>query len=75
MKDHYTNNLRSDVSKHDWTLQEDMKLVDLINQNGRDWKTISSVFPNRTQNQVKNRFFGRIQKLHLKKIAEEAQLP
>lgn len=40
-----------------------MKLIDLVNREGKKWKKISEVFEKRTQNQIKNRFFSRILKI------------
>lgn len=40
-----------------------MLLVNLLNKNGKNWKFIEEHFPGRTQNQIKNRYFGRLKKL------------
>ena len=53
-----------------------MKLVNLLNKYGRDWKTIEENFEGRTQNQIKNRFFGRLKRISDKNatIRERARL-
>ena len=61
------NYLRPEIRKDEWTLDEDLLLVNLLNNNGKDWKMIEEHFPGRTQNQIKNRYFGRLKKLHEKK--------
>ena len=65
------NYLRPEIRKDEWTVQEDLLLVDLLNTNGKDWKMIEEHFPGRTQNQIKNRYFGRLKKLNEKKMASK----
>ena len=67
VKDHYIDYLKFDISRDRWTLEEDVKLVELLNVHGRNWKNIEDELNGRTQNQIKNRFFGRIKKLQDKK--------
>lgn len=50
-------------------MEEDMRLVELLNLHGRNWRLIEETMEGRTQNQIKNRFFGRIKKLNDKKVA------
>ena len=64
------NYLRPEIRKDEWTLEEDLLLVNLLNKNGKNWKFIEEHFPGRTQNQIKNRYFGR-----LKKLAERKSNP
>ena len=42
-------------------------LVRLLNEHGKVWRLIEEHFPGRTQNQIKNRYFGRLKKLAEKK--------
>jgi hypothetical protein len=43
-----------------------MKILELINKHGTQWKTIQQEMQNRTDNQIKNRYYGRL-KLLLKR--------
>lgn len=67
IKEHYINFLRPNIKKDDWTLQEDLKLVRLMNMYGKNWKYLEQNFEGRTQNQIKNRYFGRLKKINEKK--------
>ena len=67
LKDHYENYLRPDLSKEEWTLEEDLELIDLFNTYGKDWRLIQDKMSSRSRNQIKNRFFGRILRLDAKK--------
>ena len=64
------NYLRPEIRKDDWTLEEDVLLVNLLNNNGKNWKIIEEHFPGRTQNQIKNRYFGRLKKLAERKAMQ-----
>ena len=48
-------------------MDEDLKLIALFNQYGKDWKIIQEKMGHRSRNQIKNRFFGRILRLDAKK--------
>ena len=62
------NYLKPDVCKTDWSLDEDVQLTELLNTYGTNWKIIEQKLKGRTQNQIKNRYFGRLKKLHEKKL-------
>ena len=68
VKEHYLNYLRPEINKDEWTLQEDLKLVECLNKYGKDWKEIEESLQGRTQNQIKNRYFGRLKKLAERKV-------
>lgn len=72
MKEHYHNYLRPEIKKDEWTLEEDLKLIELLNRYGKEWKIIERSFEGRTQNQIKNRYFGRLKKLGEKRGAGKA---
>jgi len=40
IKEHYKNYARPGIDKSEWSLDEDLKLVALINKNGKNWKLI-----------------------------------
>lgn len=67
LKDHYENYLRPNLSKEEWTLEEDLELIELFNTYGKDWKLIQKKMFRRSRNQIKNRFFGKILRLEAKK--------
>jgi myb proto-oncogene protein len=67
IRDHYENNLKPDVNRNEWTLEEDLLLIDLVNKFGRNWKEIEDRLRGRSRNQIKNRFFGKICRLNSKK--------
>lgn len=62
------NYLRPDINKEEWSLQEDQKILELIAQHGTKWKRIQQEMGSRTDNQIKNRYYGRL-KLLLKRKA------
>lgn len=68
MRDHYVNYLKPEISKGEWTLEEDVELVRLFNLHGKDWRAIEQSLPGRSRNQIKNRFFGKITRLNNKKL-------
>ena len=67
IKEHYVNYLRPEIKRDDWTLEEDMLLVNLLNEHGKNWRAIENILVNRTQNQIKNRYFGRLKRISDKK--------
>lgn len=67
IKDHYQNYLKTDLNRNDWTLEEDLELIRLINLHGKNWKAIEEGLTGRSKNQIKNRFFGKITRLNNKK--------
>ena len=40
LRDKYTNYLRPDINKDDWSIEEDQKILKLISEHGTKWKTI-----------------------------------
>jgi hypothetical protein len=43
-------------------------LIALLNQNGKNWKIIEEGLGQRSLNQIKNRYYGRIKKLNDRKV-------
>lgn len=52
----------------EWTVEEDLLLVNLLNKYGKNWKLIEQYMPNRSKNQLKNRYFGRIKRINSRKV-------
>lgn len=71
IKEHYVNYLRPEIKRDDWTLEEDFMLVQLLNEHGKNWKAIEDILVNRTQNQIKNRYFGRLKRISDKKLPQK----
>ena len=65
------NCLSPEINKDPWTIEQDMQLIEFLKSYGRDWAGISKHMNGRTQNQIKNRYFGRIKRLEDKKIQEK----
>lgn len=63
--------MRPGIIECDWTLEDDLKLVDLLNFYGKNWKEIEERFDGRNINHIKNRYYGRIKKLNERKISNE----
>jgi hypothetical protein len=55
-------------------MEEDLQLIELFNLHGKRWKFFESHFKGRTENQLKNRYYGRLEKLHYKKLSETPNL-
>jgi len=49
-----------------WTDEEDQRILSQVNQIGHKWKEISGLFPNRSPNEVKNRYFSTIMRSKVK---------
>lgn len=73
LKDHYENYLRPNLTTEEWTLEEDLLLVGLINQHGKNWKLVQRKLPHRSRNQIKNRLFGRILRIHSRNVSASPQ--
>jgi hypothetical protein len=71
LKEHYTNYLKPELIKSEWTLEEDLELIRLINIHGKNWKMVESEFIGRSRSQIKNRFFGKISRMNKKKMEEQ----
>ena len=72
IREHYDNHLRPGVDHGEWTIDEEMALMELLNRHGKEWKKILQCFPQRTVDQLKNRYFGRLKKMNAKKMARTA---
>lgn len=54
----------------EWTAEEDKKLFTLYKIKGSCWSSIVRDFPNRTESQIKNRFYSTLRRVATKKCRE-----
>ena len=57
-KRRYTNHLCANIDNRKLSFDEQLKLLGLFKQHGNSWKLISSFYEQRTDNIIKNTFFG-----------------
>lgn len=62
IRDRYINILDPTIKKGKFTLEEDLKLLNLYRKFGTKWATISKFFENRTADMIKNRYHSSIKK-------------
>ena len=65
-RERWTHHLNPSLTSERFTEAENLLLMSLQSQHGSHWKDISSHFPGRTDNQVKNQFFSLVRKLFRK---------
>ena len=62
-REHWINKLKSNLTKGNWTSEEDYLLMFFYNKMNRSWKRIIPIFKSRTENSIKNRFFSQLRKI------------
>jgi hypothetical protein len=62
IRERYLNYLRPNLSLKKWTSEEDEEILKLVGKYGRSWRNIEKRLKNRSQNQIKNRYYGHLQK-------------
>lgn len=55
-RDRYSNYLAPGFFQGEWSEEEDSLLIKLYNENGSKWSIIQKSFPNRSSNNIKNRW-------------------
>lgn len=70
IRERYLNHLRPDIQAADWTLDEDLQLCKLVDAHGRKWKLFESQMPGRTENAIKNRYYGYLQRVRKRKSTQ-----
>ena len=70
IKEHYLSHLRPGLSREEWTVEDDVKLITVLNEYNFDWAEAERVFPERSLCQIKNRFKCKLRKLNDKKLSE-----
>jgi len=62
VRDRYTNKLKPNIKKDEWTKEEEEIFNTLCQQMGHKWSKIASFLPGRTEGQVKNRYYAQFRK-------------
>ena len=74
IRDKYLNYLRPGINKDEWSLAEDMRILELLKRHGTKWKLIQLEMANRTDNQIKNRYYGRLKVLLKRKARRRTRV-
>lgn len=77
VKERYLFHLKPGICLQPWTVEEDLQLLAMVYQNGKCWKSICQNFTNRTELQVKNRYYGTLKFIEqrvLQKLHEEGNI-
>ena len=68
------NYLRPEINKEPWGLEDDLLLIELLREHGKNWNLIEAQMNGRTQNQIKNRYFRRLKLMDEKKREEQKHI-
>lgn len=58
IKERYFLYLREGIETKNWEIEEDLRLLILVRENGKKWKELTQHFTGRTDLQLKNRYNG-----------------
>ena len=70
----WSDHLNPRIIKTRWTPAESRKLFELHKTHGSQWKTISSEFPGRSHNYLKNQFFSLLRR-SLRRMSKHLGIP
>lgn len=73
LRDRYYNYLQPGISNGPWTRSDDELLIQKVCECGTKWKVISKFFPQRTHNNIKNRWYVHLKLKHTSRIENERQ--
>ena len=69
IRDRFTNNLDPKIQRGNFSLSEDLKILELLNVYGTKWSKISEHFENRSSDIIKTRYYSSVKnKVHLLKF-------
>ena len=55
-KERYNHYLSPNIKHSEWNLEEDLKLIEIVEEVGKKWKVFEQYFPGRTEIDIRNRF-------------------
>ena len=64
-RERYNNFLSPTVNKEAWTPEDDLRLLHSFHYFGTSWASIAPFFPGRTNNDIKNRYYGHLRNKEL----------
>lgn len=56
-KERYMHYLSPRINKNEWTSDEELKLIEEVSRLGKRWKLLEKVFKDRTEIDIRNRFY------------------
>lgn len=62
LREHFINYLKKETSEKCFTPSEDMLILKLVEQNGREWSKISDLMPGRAPQAIKNRYYSKLRR-------------
>lgn len=62
VRDRYTNKLKPNIKKDEWTKEEEELFTNLCQQYGHKWSKIASFLPGRTEGQAKNKYYAQFRR-------------
>ena len=62
-REHWNNSLDPQLTKGQWTPEEDLLIMIFYKKYDGSWKRIIPIFERRTENSIKNRFFSQLRKI------------
>ncbi|CAD8075890.1 unnamed protein product [Paramecium sonneborni] len=65
IRERFLNNLDPEINKEKFTLQEDQIILEQYRIYGPKWSEIAKMLNRRPENQVKNRFYSYIKRVHM----------
>lgn len=71
----WKNHLNPEIVKKNWSVQEDLQLLEIVEEIGKQWSKISSKLPSkRTEHMVKNRYNSLIRQFQKKQPQESSAI-
>ena len=59
----YDNHISTELSKAEWTIEEELMLIHYHNDIGNKWAQIAQKIPGKSDNNVKNHFYSKLRKV------------